>query len=297
MPITANRGVVVDDSALKAHLRDFAKVMGRSLSDVIRDQAAAFCLDMIKITRPSLSKDGGMEKPAKDKGVKNVRDAVFHIFRPLDLATSEQVAAIGRYDVFKMWEKRQGGAGDKGKARKMRWTRFREAFGGGKALSFIEAGDLSAIGSVHDGLRDDNGRGPLFGYAKKSKSPFAIVAKEKDLETYARQKARDVGTLKSAYYHAAVRIKGKIKAAAWVKLPAGQLLAIGEDHTNTDLVPLVIIGNLKGRKGVTDSLVQAALNHRAFAMRNAMAYELNKRKESLWSASSGSLSNTYQYFS
>lgn len=297
MPITPNRGVVVDDSALMAHLKDFSKLMGKELSEVIRDQAAAFCLDMIKYTRPYKTKGKGMDKDAKDKGIKNVRDSVFHIFRPLDQATAEQVAAIGRYDVFKMWEKRHGGSSDAGKSKKVRWAKFQQTFGGGKSMPFIESGDRSALGSIHTSLRRDGGRGSLKTAAAESDEPFAIVAREKDIENYAKMKAKDVGLLKSAYYHAAVRIRGDIKGAAWVKHPAGSSNAIGTDKTNVPLTPFVVVGNLKGRRGITDSLVQAALNHRAFAMRNAMARELNKNKVSWWSATGGGLlSNTYHHF-
>jgi len=297
MAITANKGVVVDDSALMAHLQDFSKLMGKELSVVIRDQAAAFCLDMIKYTRPYKTKGKGMDKDAKDKGIKNVRDSVFHIFRPLALATSEQVAAIGRFDVFKMWEKRNGGSADGAKSKKVRWAKFQQTFGGGKSLPFIESGDKAALGSIHTSLRRDGGRGSLKSSAAESDEPFAIVAREKDIENYAKMKALDVGLLKSAYYHAALRIRADIKGAAWVKHPAGASNAIGDDKTNVPLQPFVVVGNLKGRRGITDSLVQAALNHRAYAMRNAMARELNKNKVSWWSATvTGRLSKTYQHF-
>ena len=298
MSVTANRGVRIDDSALKAHLRDFSKVMGKALSEVIRDQAAAFCIDMIKYTRPFETKGGGMEKSAKDKGVKNVRDSVFHIFRPLERATAQEVAAIGRFDVFKMWEKRNGGSGDSGKSRKMRWTKFQQSFGGGKALPFIEAGDMGALGSIHSKLRRDGGHGSLHDSVVRSKDPYAIVSREKDVEAYARLKAKDVGILKSAYYHAALRIKAKVKGSAWVKHPEGASNAISDDKTGAVLTPFVIVGNMKGRRGITDSLVQAALNHRAFAMRNAMAREMNKQKLPLWYyTAQGSVSGTASHFS
>jgi hypothetical protein len=297
MAISANKNVVVDDSALMAHLKDFAKLMGKELSEVIRDQAAAFCIDMIKNTRPYKSKGKGMDKDAKAKGIKNVHDSVFHIFRPLDLATAEQVAAIGRFDVFKMWEKRQGKTAEGGKSKKLRWARFQQAFSGGKSIPFVESGDQSALGSIHTRLRRDGGRGSLTETAAKSKEPFAIVAREKDVENYAKLKARDVGLLKSAYYHAALRIRADVKGSSWVKHPAGSSNAIGEDKTTQPLTPFVVVGNLKGYRGVTPSLVQAALNHRAYAMRNAMARELNKNKVSWWSATiTGRLSNTYQHF-
>ena len=296
MGVTANKGVTVDDSAFLAHLRDYSRVLGLSMADTIRKQAGLFCLDMIGYTRPFTSPGEGMTKDSKAKGLDNVEKSVYHIFQPIERATSGQIAAIGRYDVFKMWEKRNGGGEAKG--RKVRWTQFQKTHGGGKAPVFIEAGDQGTIGRLHTSLRQDDGRGSLKPSASHSKEPFAIVAKDKDIQAYIKKKQKDVGILKSAYYFAADKIRAKVTSPAWVKNPEGAGNAIGEDKTNVPNLPEVTVGNTKGGRGTFNSLIRTAINRRAYAMRVEMAARLNKQKVPLWLATAqGKTGNTSQFFS
>jgi hypothetical protein len=296
MGISANEKVSVDDSAFLAHLRDYSKVLGLSMADTIRKQAGLFCLDMIGYTRPFTSPGEGMTSSSKAKGLENVKKSVYHIFQPIDRATSGQIAAIGRYDVFKMWEKRTGSGSAKG--RKVRWTQFQKSHGGGAAPVFIEAGDQATIGRIHTSLRQDDGRGSLKPSASHSKEPFAIVAKDKDIQAYIKQKQKDVGILKSAYYFAADKIRSKVTSPAWVKNPEGAGNAIGEDKTNVPNLPEVTVGNTKGGRGTFNSLIRTAINRRAYAMRVEMAARLNKEKVPLWLATAqGKTGNTSQYFS
>lgn len=296
MAITANKGVVVDDSAFLAHLQDYSKVLGKSMADVIRKQAGLFCVDMVGYTRPFTSPGEGMSSSSKDKGLENVKKSVYHIFQPIDKATPGQIAAIGRYDVFKMWEKRSGGGVVKG--RKIRWGQFQKNHAGGKAPAFIEAGDQTAIGRIHTSLRQDDGRGSLKPSASHSKEPFAIVAKDKDIKAYIKKKQKDVGILKSAYWFAAQKIRSKAVSPAWVKHPEGAGNAIGIDKTDVPNLPEVTVGNTKGGRGTFDSLIRTAINRRAYAMRVEMAAKLNKQKIALWEATAkGKTTNTSQYFS
>jgi hypothetical protein len=296
MSVTANKGVTVDDSAFLAHLRDYSKVLGKSMAETIRKQAGLFCLDMIGYTRPFTSPGEGMTSGSKDKGFENVKKSVYHIFQPIERATSGQIASIGRYDVFKMWEKRSGSGTAKG--RKVRWTQFQKTHAGGTAPVFIEAGDQGTIGRIHSSLRQDNGRGSLKPSASHSKEPFAIVAKDKDIQSYIKKKQKDIGILKSAYYFAAVKIRSKVTSPAWVKQPEGVGNAIGEDKTDVPNLPEVTVGNTKGGKGTFNSLIRTAINRRAYAMREAMAAKLNKQKIPLWKATAqGKTANTSQFFS
>ena len=295
MAISANKGVTVDDSAFLAHLRDYSKVLGLSMAETIREQAGLFCVDMIGYTRPFTSPGEGMSSTSQDKGFENVKKSVYHIFQPVEKATSGQIAAIGRYDVFKMWEKRSGGGAAKG--RKVRWTQFQKTHAGGKAPVFIEAGDQATIGRIHTSLRQDNGRGSLKPSASHSKEPFAIVAKDKDIQSYIKKKQKDIGILKSAYYFAADKIRAKTTSPAWVKNPEGAGNAIGEDRTNVPNLPEVTVGNTKGGKGTFNSLIRTAINYRAYAMRIKMAARLNKEKIPLWLATAqGKTANTSQNF-
>jgi len=284
MAISAKTNVEVDDTAFLAHLRDFSIVMGKSLAETIREQAGLFCIDMIRFTNPSVGKGDGMSLGSKKKGMENVEKSIYKIFQPIQRATKEEVAAIGSFEVFKMWDKRKGGFSEFSGQKKTRWTQFKAKYGGGTAPVFIEAGNVAALGAIHTAQRQDNGRGALKPSAMHSKQPFAIVAKDQDIRAYIRLKQKEVGILKSAYAFSAMKIKSKAKAAGWASNPAGAINAIGEDESQTPMLPAITVGNTKGRRGTFDSLIRSAINHRAFAMRSKMAYELNKQKSPLWLA-------------
>jgi hypothetical protein len=298
MATTARKNVQVDASALMGHLHDFALVMGKTIGEVVRDQAALFCQDMISYSRPfsGRSPGSGATKGAKDDGDNNVKQSIRKIFRPVELATKEQIAAVGKYEVFKLWTKRKGER-VQGKGKAVRWQQFQEKFGGGSAMAFVDSGDLATMGRIHRSLRNDNGHGSLTSAARNSKQPFAIVAKDRDIERYIRNEQKVVGTLKSAYYFAGVRIRGKIKAPAWAKQAGGQENTIADDKTAQPKKPEVTVGNLIGGKAGNDKFVKLAISHRAYAMRVKMAAELNKKKIPLWAASArGQTTNTAKYF-
>lgn len=298
MATTARKNVQVDASALIDHLHDYALVMGKSLGEVVRDQAALFCQDMIAYSRPFSGKKpgSGATGQAKTTGNDNVKNSIRKIFRPVDLATKEQIAAVGKYEVFKMWTKRKGER-VQGKGKAIRWQAFQQKYGGGPSMGFVDSGDLSTLGRIHRSLRTDNGRGSLSSTARNAKQPFAIVAKDRDIERYIRQQQKDIGTLKSAYYFSGVQIKGKIKAPAWAKQAGGRENAIAQDKIGQPMKPEVTVGNLIGGKAGNDKFVKMAVSHRAYAMRVKMAAELNKQKVPLWVASArGQTTRTAKYF-
>lgn len=298
MATTARKGVKIDPSALHAHLVDFSKVLGKSLGEVCREQAGLFCLDMIRYSRPFTKPGDGAEKTAKDKGFDNVKKSLYHIFRPLELASREQVAALGSFDVFKKWEKRTGQLGGGGaKGKQMRWVDFQTKYGGGRPPKFIAAGDTSTMKSLHNSLRRGEGHGSLMGFAARAKEPFAIIEKEGDLKAYMKLKQKSVGKLKSAYYFAAQKIRSKANAPAWAKNSEGSSNAIGEDKLDTPMKPEVTVGNIIGGRGTFDSLIRAAISYRAYAMRAVMAAKLNKDKIPLWAAcAQGKTTGTAKYF-
>lgn len=299
MPTTVTKGVTIDASALNAHLRDYSIVLGKNIGEVVRQQAGLFCEDMVKYSRPfsGQSPGSGNTSGAKDTGMDNVKYSIRKIFRPVELATKEQIASLGRYDVFKLWNKRKGES-LKGKGAMAKWTAFQARYGKGGSYAFIEPGNLGEMGTIHRGLRTDNGRGPLSSMARRSKQPFAIVSKDRDIERYIRQVQKDVGTLKSAYWFAANRIKaGKVRMPAWVKHPEGEGNAIGIDEIAKPMLPAATVGNTIGAKAGNDRFVKLAISHRGYAMRVAMAAELNKKKIPLWVATAqGMTVSTAKYF-
>lgn len=280
MAIKVAKGVEVDAAAFLAHLHDFSLVMGKSMGEVIREQAGLFCKDMVKYTRPFTSPSQGATGASKKVGIKNVNDSLYTIFRPINRATKEQVASLGSPAVFKLWNRRHGTESTK----KMRWEPFQARYGNGKKAEFIGAGDVGKMKSMHTSLRLDNGRGGLKPSARKSKEPFAIVEKESDLKRYIREKQKQVGFLKSAYSFAANRIGAKETFPAWAQIAGASVNAIASDQTSVPKMPSITVGNLIGNKLNNQSNLRLALNHRAFAMRVRMAAELKKQGKTLWEA-------------
>jgi hypothetical protein len=295
MPITVTKGVTTDSSALMAHLRDFSLVMGKTLGETVREQAGLFCEDMVKYSRPFAGKTpgSGNTKGAKDTGAQNVRLSIRKIFRPVESSTKKSIAALGNFDVFKLWNKRKGHS-VRGKGAMIRWTQFRQKYGGGRAPAFVARGDMATLKRIHKSLRTDNGKGPLSAAARSAKEPFAIVEKDADLERYIKAEQKKVGELKSAYFFAAKRIKaGKVRIPAWAQQPEGESSATGIDEVAKPMMPTVTVGNKIGGKAGNDRFVRIALSHRAYAMRVVMAARLNKEKTPLWVATAqGKVSGT-----
>lgn len=285
MAIRVSRDVVVDDDLLKAHLFDFSKVLGKSMSEVIREQSGLFCMDMIKYARPfsGSSPGDGATLGAKRHGMENVKRSVYHIFRPLDKATSNMVADLDDYGVFKQWIRTKGNK-NKGNLSLKRWVAFKEKHARGNQYAFFGPGDQSSMEAMHSSLRDDAGHGPLKSAARRSKQPFAIVQKETDIKRYIKKKQESVGRLKSAYFFAAEAIGQKIRAPAWAQNAGGRQFLIAEDNTSNLKTPSIAVGNRIGGKVGNDNFVQLAINHRASAMRSVMAAKLNKEGQTLWEA-------------
>ena len=298
MKISAVKGAQVDSSGLSAHLKDYIEVMGKSMTEVIRRQAALFCQDMIAYSRPfsGTSPGDGATLTAREHGAENVRKSIYKIFRPIDRATRSQIADLGDYNVFKLWNKRKGQT-VQGKGKNIRWQKFQQKFARGDSYAFIGPGDVGAIQKIHTNLRIDGGHGSLTSEARRAKQPFAIVAKDSDLEKYVKKKQKDVGFLKSAYWIAATNLGEKIKAPAWAKHGEASSNAISIKLVADPAKPSFIVGNKIGKRAGNANFVQVAINHRAYSMRAEMAAKLNKEKVSLWSAAAeGRLSNTYHLF-
>ena len=299
MGTTVRKGVTVDASALMGHLYDYSIVLGKDMATVVREQAVLFCNDMIRFSRPFAGKSPGTgnTKGAKDTGAENVSRSIRKIFRSVENADKEQIASLGRYDVFKMWTKRKGER-VQGKAKLARWDSFQKKFSKGTQYAFIQSGDLGSMARIHNQNRTDNGHGSLTAAARNAKHPFAIVAKESDINKYVRQKQKDVGILKSAYYFAAKVVKGQApKAPSWAQHEEGAPNAVGKDDGEQPMKPEVLVGNLIGKRAGNDRFVGLAISYRAYAMRVKMAAQLNKVKMPLWVASAkGMTTYSGKYF-
>jgi hypothetical protein len=195
-----------------------------------------------------------------------------------------------------MWSKENSGSGS-GKSLKGQWDSIQKKYPPKKTMAFIGS-DQGSMGKIHSKLRKYSGKGGLMDFARKSKIPFAFVKKENDIKAYAKQKAKDVGSLKAGYWYAAQKIRAKeIRAPAWIKHTIGQQYAIGQDMINQPMKPEAIIGNLVGFRAMPKGLLRAAISYRQYAMRVKMAAELNKKKIPLWLATAqGLTTNTQKHF-
>jgi hypothetical protein len=296
MKIAASKHVHLDSSTLEAHLHDYAKVMGKELGEVVREQAGHFCMDLVKYTRPFTSPGKGLDSGSKKKGEDNVQKALNVVFRPIKLATLQQLSDMRSFEVFKMWSKDNSGSGS-AKSLKGQWDSIQKKHPPKKAMAYIGS-DQGAMGKIHTKLRKYSGKGGLMDFARKSKTPFAFVKKENDIKSYAKQKAKDVGSLKAGYWYAAQKIRAKeVRAPAWIKHTVGEQYAIGQDLINQPMKPEALIGNLVGFRAMPKGLLNAAISYRQYAMRAKMAAELNKRKVPLWLATAqGLTTNTQQHF-
>ena len=273
--------------------------MGRSMTDVIRQQAGLFCKDMIEYTPPLA---GGNEGPgntltARNRQQEAIRKSVFKLFRTQKNASPAMIADADNLGIFRMWLQEKNPSA---KATKAGYRKFQQSYGRGNKVVFIDRGDLSRIGELHTGAREDGGHGRLKSiYRAKSGQPIGI-ADERDLQKYIKSKYASVGKLKSPYYAAAEAIGAKQSFPAWVKHADGAKNAIAINQLSDPVVPSLTVGNLIGKKvlrGFVERNVQRAINYRAYGMRNAMAKKLNKDKQALWQATAkGTISGTAKYF-
>ena len=306
MPVRVSKDVEVDAAGFLAHLHDFAKVMGKSMGEVIKQQAALFCRDMVDYTPPFQgSKKGkpgsGGTTDAKRQGQLNVENQIRTIFRPLSWANPAIIAGLGREDVFKKWRKASVEdhkyATTSGK-KLIPWKTFQARFGGNAygSANFIAAGDLGSMKSFHTANRTDSGRGWLKASAKKG-NVVAFVEKESDIKAYVRQKQKSVAKLKAPYMTAGNKASTKVRFPGWVNHPEMSGEAISDDQTGVALKPSYTVGNRIGNKVDSARFLALVRNKRAFAMRSVMAAKMNKEKQTLWEATAaGSIGQTRRGF-
>jgi len=276
----------VDATMLQKHLYAYQKVLGGTIGDIARRQAALFCQDMISYSRPfSGSRPGdGETTQAKEHGMMNVKNSIYKIFRPIDKTGPNAIADLNDYGIFKMWMREKGR-----KVSKKKWESFQGKYARGNSYKFLGSGDsTSDFEQIHSSFRTDSGHGSLKSIARhgngKKNEPFVIVQNGKQIDRYIKQKQKDVGMLKSAYWFAAVGMGEKIKCPAWAKQPQSSRNAISIKSGENTEKPEFTVGNTIGGKAGNDNFVRVSINHRAYSMRVKMAQELKKQKQRLWQA-------------
>jgi hypothetical protein len=276
----------VDATMLQKHLYAYQKVLGGTIGQICKRQAALFCQDMISYSRPfSGSRPGdGETTNAHEHGMKNVKNSIYKIFRPIDKTSPTAIADLGDYGIFKMWMREKGS-----RVSKKKWLKFQNKYYKGNTYKFIDKGaSLFEFEEIHSKMRTDNGHGSLKSIARhgngKKNAPFVIVRDDDQIKKYVKYKQRNVGMLKSAYWWAAVGLGEKIKCPAWAKQSMASRNAISIKTGENSEKPEFTVGNTIGGKAGNDNFVRVAINHRAYSMRVQMAQELMKQKKKLWQA-------------
>ena len=298
MAIKTSYDVKIDQSLLAAHLRDYTATMGKQMYAVITNQAALFCLDMVKYSAPFSGSPGtGGTTAAKLKAAEQIKSQINAVFKPLEKANPKQVASLGSPFVFAEWitffKNEKNDMYLLNNRRRFKWQIFGNKFAGSAGGNRI-IDSMDDLKKTHEAIRY-NRFGPIKRSVKKRGMQF-IVKRPSMIKDLIQQKTKNIGIQKSAYYFSAKNVGDiTVKFPTWVQQVQGQLSAIAVPDWNP-LKPSVTVGNQIGR--VVDSRYQYVLNSRAAAMRKQMKSYLNSKKITLADAvKSGKIYGTAPLFS
>ena len=271
--------------------------MGKGTSFVVQNTARLFCRDMLQYTPPfsgkgpSNSGRSGMDNIARDKGRANVSRDVRKIFAPLAQAPADEVAVFGNIGVFSAWAKEKMALpgphypqsvfdkfdkkGFYGVGEFEEFQRIVKNPNSRKKVNFVLGTTESAIKTLHESIR---GR-PSYKVVETSQSNKVYVDNWKVVENYIKKVQQRVGKLKSGWYFAGLEL-GKMPNVSWISgQPSIYKICIKNLIGNN---PHVTIGTTNGRNySAGYHLMRAAMNHRAFVMRNEILYFLKNNPGSL----------------
>ena len=270
----------------------YCQVMNKSMALVVRNTARLFCKDMVQYTPPfsgsgpSSQGRSGMDSVARNKGMSNVSRDVRKIFAPIAQAPADEVAAFGNLGIFSAWMKAKQelppphqpswvfqwfktGAFDISQGDWLRFQEMAKNGGGKRRATFVMGTTEGSIKAIHEAIR---GR-PQYKVSQTFENKEKVfVDNFKAVEKYIKKVQQRVGRLKSGWYYAG-RALGKMPRVAWVEAQGGQdkICLMNLKGSN----PVVRVGT-QGRERYRRwwPLMQAALNHRAFAMRNQILQHL-----------------------
>ena len=273
-------------------LNIYCQYMNKATALVVKDTARLFCRDMVQYTPPfsgsgpSNSGRSGMDSVAQKTGQAKVSSQIRRIFAPLAQAPAQQVAQYGNLGIFNAWleaKRKLPGrhqpewvfAWFKGGAflGQGEWEMFKKYEGNksGKGVaSFWYGTTESKVKSLHEALRGT----PR--YNVKETDNKVYVDDWKVVEKYIKKVQTRVGRLKSGWWWSG-RMLGKMPSVAWISGQGSQdkicLMNLKGSR------PVVRVGT-QGRERYRRwwPLMQAALNHRAYAMRIKLLHYLKHPK-------------------
>lgn len=295
--VNVKTNVKIDASGLSRHMMAYAAVMGKAMSDVVRQQSGLLCQDMLDYTLPfdgRPSKDAGIGKTAQAFGQRHLEGDIDRIFRPLYKATYGDIANQQSPSVFAAWvaEKKShneslpwflksyagGGYGD--------WVTFQEKYQG-KGRTRKKQADFSGAYSSDSFIKttfvQTRGGDSVPNYSKnikKSNKVFFVGEFDAKMKNLKRTQDKKVGRLKSGWYEAGLILGRKMKAGNWITQNAsGNGIVI--DESNNLKSPAITVGNkiqLLMNQEPASSLWKVAVNYRGFSMRNQILYKLKRQR-------------------
>jgi hypothetical protein len=320
-------GVTVDERQLKKHFEVFAKVMGKSVAVVIKEQARLFCQDMLNYTLPvegnSPGGGAGITGQAKQEGMDRVEADIQKVFEPLGYASFKSIANADDLGLFTAWlrERRamprvilpdflKNANADLWDSSMMyeRFKKFARNIGGhSPTVTHLGTDNLSQAytGNIQ-GLHEAARRGPRNYKVSDKFKPYFIADYPSKVVPYIKKVQQRVGKLKAGWYTAGSQL-GKIKAPAWVIGNQWGTGILVNQLANTTS-PSITVGNSAHRRHTQDTSggvawiwYRYAIYHRAYSMRLEIAQKLiqSGRLRELWAMTSqgGALSGGGQFLS
>jgi len=279
---TTYENVTIDQSMLGKHLLDYSRIMNLEMQQVLKNQAALFCKDMVKYSPPfsSQSPGDGDKTAAREKAKDHIKSDINSVFKPLERANPTQVASLGSPYVFAQWITFFKNEKDNpyllNNRRHFKWQIFGNKFAS-SATGHRIIESMDDLAKTHEAIRYKR-----FGPIKKSvkKHGMQFIVKGKGLiKSYIAKKVKNIGIQKSAWYFSAKNIGNtKVSFPTWCQHVEGQLNEISE-FADSDVFSSVTVGNKIGK--VVDARLQFVLQRRAAAMRKQMKSFMNSRKITL----------------
>jgi hypothetical protein len=289
--VKLNVKVNIDNLAEFNHLLSiYCGVMNQSMALVVKNTARLFCRDMVQYTppfsggEPSSNGRSGMDSVAQKTGQKKVSSQIRRIFAPLAQASPQQVAEFGNIGVFNAWKKAKEelpGRPDPywvfqrwGSHRGLilgegEFNLFQEWVKNGKKpkkATFINGTTEGNVKSIHEALRGK----PTYNVKKTDHKYY--VDDFKVVERYIKNVQGRVGRLKSGWYYAGKAL-GKMPNVAWISNQGSQdRICMTNFKGNRPVARVGTQGRERYRRWWP--LMQKALNHRAFVMRNRILHHL-----------------------
>ena len=308
--LVATRNVRVDAKELTNLLLEYAKLFNKALPMVIKDNARWLCQDLCNFTPPFSGKEaavhkggeGGFGLQARDKGRAATERDIYSIFAPLHNASPAQIAEWGNPRIFELWAnekmqlpephypqwifdliKKSGMVTESTFEYFKRVESTKSGQSNVRAKYIVDAQDgvSGEIQAYHEWRRGQPNyyiskktRTSVYNGQAKAMEEIAFVDNWKAVKSYMRKVSLRVGKLKSGWYYCGKQL-GYMPSAAWIE---GQGSSTGHLWQFLDRSPYYVeIGNsIAKRHDGGWYAVNAAMNHRHFALRNDIAINMVK---------------------